>query len=471
MSLPGGRSAPGQRTVLLAVFAFLLCCLVIINTAPVARTASFVEAVKKRNAVADFADEEQQAPLMTPDTASSHVDLEQVGVPLTEHVAGLHGYQVFDNLYIQDGNYVAVVPKGASRRAARAMPSQSEVLGQGDIGFKIIESDEVELEFGKSVIGRLPGVTVIFNDKPGAAGYMIYHSNFVSECFAGAFKALAAAPPRRSLNSLPSRIMFPKCNDFEGWSDERGLTPTLLTTLFPSAHIEEEGGWRVRVKSGMPVVLDRVVIVDRPAAHTGKGDVEKWGKMFGNVAKLDTPEDFFEPVRQAMMKGLGIKSKPTSKPVVTYLDHQADGRRLLKEDHTRLLAALKSLTDVAEVHVAKPKQMTVKEKIELIGKSSILLSVHNEDLLQQVWMKASDVSTVIEIFDVGGYSPDWALLAKMMGHRHLAIHNDAIFTNPTRRVESPGFHGSGIRVDGGFVAEIIRDILVHRPSKDEDDDS
>lgn len=465
MSLPAGRAVPAQRTVLLAIFGFLLCCLVIINTAPVARTASFVEAIKKRNGV-----ESEQATFEVPSAASSHVDMEEVGVPLTEHVAGLHGYQVFDNLYIHDGNYLAVLPKGMSRRSSRIMPSESEVLSGGDIGFKLIESDEAELEFGKSVIGRLPGVTVIFNDKPGVAGYMVYHTNFVSECFAGAFKALGAAPPRPTLDSLPARIMFPKCNDFEGWSDDRGLTPTLLTTLFPGTHIEEEGGWRARVKSGMPVVLDRVVIVDRPAAHTGKGDVEKWGKMFSNVAKLETPEDFFEPVRKAMIKGLGIKDKPTSKPVVTYLDHQSEGRRLLKEDHEELLKALKTLTDVAEVHVAKPKQMTAKEKIELISKTSVLLTVHNDDLLQQMWMKASDVSTVMEIFDVGGYSPDWALLSKMMGHRYLPIHNDAIFTEPKRRIETPGFHGSGIRVDGEFIAEIIRDILVHRPSKDEDED-
>lgn len=498
LSVPigGNRTFPLQRSTLLALVLFLVFAFIIINTGPSSNEVDYFNDLQGRSGRggAGGLDDLRLNPLRgesrgnygsgsephsqaAAEEGPSHVDFKIHGIPLTDHVAGTNGYQVFDNLYIHDGHYVAITSQEsldglsgssssssddgddtgddnydddgrrvshrtksnkAMTRKMAPIPAESEIVGKGDIRFKTIDSEEAELEFGRTVVGRLPGTTIIFNDRPGASGFMIYHTNFVSECFSGAIKALAAAPSSSSSSQshsgiqLPSRILFPKCNDFEGWSDDRALTTTLLTTLFPSANIEEEGAWRARVKSGVPVVLDRVVIVDRPAAHTGKGDVDKWGKMFGNVAKLVTPVDFFDPIRFAMMRGLGIRPSDVnshinsksninddndndsysvkegkSKPVVTYMDQQGEGRRLLKTDHEALVKALKGLTDIAEIHIARPKQMSVKERTELLAKTTILISVHNENLMYQMWMENSDTSTVMEIFDAGGYAREF----------------------------------------------------------------
>jgi hypothetical protein len=47
------------------------------------------------------------------------------------------------------------------------------------------------------------------------------------------------------------------------------------------------------------------------------------------------------------------------------------GRRLLQHEHEGLIDALKGLTDIAEVHVANIREMTMAEKMELFGRTTV----------------------------------------------------------------------------------------------------
>jgi hypothetical protein len=98
---------------------------------------------------------------------------------------------------------------------------------------------------------------------------------------------------------------------------------------------------------------------------------------------------------------------------------------LIEDHHDKLIEALHSLTDIAEVHVAKMKEMDERTRIELLSRATvcdfpttitipllicatrslqILISVHNDKLLQTLWMPATPISSLIEIFDEGGFA-------------------------------------------------------------------
>jgi hypothetical protein len=47
------------------------------------------------------------------------------------------------------------------------------------------------------------------------------------------------------------------------------------------------------------------------------------------------------------------------------------GRRLLQHEHEGLIDALKGLTDIAEVHVANIREMTMAEKMKLFGRTTV----------------------------------------------------------------------------------------------------
>jgi len=281
------------------------------------------------------------------------------------------GFHVFDNLYIYEGAYVAVTDRPDE------FPGATEVVRKSNDDVKTywrtMAVDDVD-EMG-DVAGVLQGVTIIFNDPPGPAGYLAFHSNFLTEAFAGALKVLGSAPPLPGLNStesiIPKRFIFANCRDDLGWRDNKNLNAWLLFTAFPGASIEEKSTWAARASSGVPVVAERAVVVDRWSAQSKGGEPGKWGKMNAGVATVSTPMSWFEPVRKAMLDGLGIQLGRPQRPVVLYLDNQDAGRRLGDEDHQLLIHSLKSLTDIAEVHVVKLNQMKLTEQVQVLSRADV----------------------------------------------------------------------------------------------------
>jgi hypothetical protein len=57
-----------------------------------------------------------------------------------------------------------------------------------------------------------------------------------------------------------------------------------------------------------------------------------------------------------------------------------EGRRLLKSHHDNLIRALTGLIDIAEVHVADVRKMSMREKLKLFGKATVCLR-HRTSLL------------------------------------------------------------------------------------------
>lgn len=101
------------------------------------------------------------------------------------------------------------------------------------------------------------------------------------------------------------------------------------------------------------------------------------------------------------------------------LMRQRDHPRLLPKDYDALVDALKKLTLKAEVHVAKLSSMKKAQQIELMGRAEvslacgvvevelmlqqIILGIHSDEIMHALWMQDTPRSTVIEIFEEGGY--------------------------------------------------------------------
>lgn len=153
----------------------------------------------------------------------------------------------------------------------------------------------------------------------------------------------------------------------------------------------------------------RALLTVAGSAHSVQGDVSRWGKMNGNMPALPAPLDFFAPFSGNMIESVGDLLPNVGKydlPVVVFIDK--DGKPgLAPGSHKAFVEALKSLTDIAEVHVTKIKAMTRLQKVALMSRTTILISVHGEELLQSVWMPPGDGATVIEIFEDAGFSREW----------------------------------------------------------------
>ncbi len=69
-------------------------------------------------------------------------------------------------------------------------------------------------------------------------------------------------------------------------------------------------------------------------------------------------------------------SDKSDKPVVTYIDRQGTGRRLIEESHNGLVEALKELEKegLCEVQIARMEKFGLREQIRIVARSAV--SVH-----------------------------------------------------------------------------------------------
>lgn len=211
-----------------------------------------------------------------------------------------------------------------------------------------------------------------------------------------------------------------------------------LTHAAPDVGVEDIHAFEDRTMGGLPVLLERAVIVDRCEPYldlnkvradcrvralcrrrdgaVGQGTslsdfkVRGWlswltTQMNANVPLVEAPLDYWEPIRRNMLRSSGVdhssKHGTRGLPVVVYIDRQRDSPKLSDASHEALIEALKGLTDVAEVHVTKLGGMTKAQQVDLMGRAEVVLSLHADELRQQLWMKATGRSAVIEVFEEG----------------------------------------------------------------------
>ncbi|KAJ8501871.1 hypothetical protein ONZ45_g11990 [Pleurotus djamor] len=298
--------------------------------------------------------------------------------------------------------------------------------------WRVITPVQADALFGKQGAGVLAGSTFFFNDGPGKRGFLGHYFHFVAEAFAGAWRVHSSSPLNIYLNTakdtvLPTRVMFPRGND---WRDIRAnLNAWFLATVLPNTAVEDIYQWEDRAKSNSVHVFSQVIIVDRWTAHRSSGsEAQIWNKMSADVMTSPAPFDWFAPLRTSLMQGLGIHGNERSRPVVTYVDRQATGRKLVAEDHEALMETLKTLArekDI-EVNAVQMEFLSKAEQFDISTRTDIMIGVHGNGLSHQMWMKPG--GTVFEFFDEGGFQRDYQLLAEAMHHTHHVIWNDTYHT-------------------------------------------
>ncbi|KAJ7135780.1 hypothetical protein C8R44DRAFT_388680 [Mycena epipterygia] len=393
------------------------------------------------------------------------------------HNAYIHGFTVLDNIYLRNGTFYVVTPDRPS------FPSLDRLLSlpiELDSGVNAEPTDELQFidpEEATQVLGpcitRIEGLSVIVYDP---AQFMKHFYHWFGEIILGVWRVYShvalGANITPSALPLPRRFMLPFIKN-GAWRDRAGVDGPLMRAAFPDAAIEQAGYWKDLAKLGTTAVFERIVLVSRKSAHKHPFS-SVWYKMIAGTMNVSAPDDFWTPIRASVWQNVlgaapdqGVEKLSVPKrPLVTYISRQGSGRRLVEKDHEGLVAALRALEDagICEFQLAAMERLTLRDQIELVSRSTILVGVHGNGLTHQLWMPPSPRSTTIEILVPNGYVFDYEILARNMGHRHYAVWNDTFLTYEKgtyhKGVNYPaGFHGI-IPVHGPLVADIIRKRLL-----------
>lgn len=204
----------------------------------------------------------------------------------------------------------------------------------------------------------------------------------------------------------PRRLIFPHCDPLL-WRDKAGLNVFFLRTAFPGLSVEYAQDWAERATIGKggpasaeaslapgqyprtarPLVLDRVVLGDRAAWERGPGNVKNPEHRYPLVVS----RHWWAPVRRAVVEyAAGVRevvwpgegeldamakgrTAKRERPVITYVNRQSTGRRLLDQDHEALVVALEELGRKYdyEVVVASMEFMNKFDQIYLSSRTTV----------------------------------------------------------------------------------------------------
>ncbi|EKD04548.1 hypothetical protein A1Q2_01120 [Trichosporon asahii var. asahii CBS 8904] len=379
---------------------------------------------------------------------SQFVDLRKA-IPWTTFDGGLPGYSVFSNLYLNGGILYAV---SADETAAALIPETRTILsGVGnhhpaagpDRWSTVIGGDLARSELGNRAV-RLPGVT---------EGYLAFYEHLFPEALVPSVRAVASVVEKNNGDAsdvMPSRIIFARCSD-DGFKDDKGR----------NVPIEDARNWADRAESDLTYIFERVVIVDRWAAHSIGRDTARWGKMNGEAHTMPAPKTFWEPLRRNMLEAVGDVTPTVGRyklPVVVYIERDTKPM-LSKESHDALVAELKHLTPRAEVHVTQLKSMTKEQQVSLFAKTDVVVGLHGQELFEAAWM--SPEGSVIEIFEEGGFNRDYGIFLNMLNIDHTVIQKDRVLTEVVwmNHEKARGPNKDNAEVDAKLVAKTVGEKL------------
>ncbi|KAF9071796.1 hypothetical protein BDP27DRAFT_1446017 [Rhodocollybia butyracea] len=410
----------------------------------------------------------------SPDLA--HPEIE-VSFPATSipHGAHVNGFTIFNNLYLRNGTFYVVSldpstfpPREAILSAPLDPSAPPEQLLPTDKHLRYISLEEAEQLLGHNPL-HINDMTVIVYD---TKTFLRHYYHWWGEVVLGFWRVYSMINEPGPL-PFPSRFLLPLV-DAGQWRDRADINGPLLRVMHPSVSIETSDQWNDFIELDKTVAFKRVGIVNRIAAHR-HSDSARYNKMIAPTMDLETPSSYWKQLQAKLTQNLlegssqdiaqGTATVVKRKPIITYISRQKTGRRLADKDHQALVLSLLELQDegFCEVEIPVMENMSVKEQIELVSRSTIMLGVHGNGLTHQLWMPSSPWSTVIEIFFPGGYLFDYQFLSRSAGHRHYALWNDTFLTTteaPKANLNVEGMHGNEIPVHGPTVVDIIRQRLV-----------
>ncbi|KAF8067941.1 hypothetical protein FPV67DRAFT_1416086 [Lyophyllum atratum] len=391
--------------------------------------------------------------------------------------AHVQGFTLLDNLYLRAGILYVVTPDESKFPPARDLLSRPLPMAEHveleptDKELQYLKPSEMEGTLGKHFV-HVDGLSVIVYDSPQ---FFSHYYHWWGEIILGAWRILSFEGAKTKEVLKPKRFLLPFSVRGQ-FRDRAGVDGPLMRAAFPDASIEESDYWEDHIKLNATVVFDRVLLINRPAAHRHPWD-RRWYKMIAGAMNITVPANFWTPIRQTLVQNtLGYvpdiekHGATTSKPVVTYISRQdAGSRALLPADHEALVKALVDLEaeGICEFHEARMEDLSLREQIELPARSTIIIGVHGNGLTHQLWMPESPHSSIFEIFDPQGYIFDYELLARNMGHQHYGIWNDTFVTYPEGKwhdgvTTGENFHSKTIPVHAPAVIKLIKERLAEK---------
>lgn len=458
---------------------------------------------------------------------------------LTRLVSHEPGWTMFERLYLYNGTLYAVTEEPELYPEMRMMtstglpassePGNEQAREPTGNELKLITSREAH-ELWDDRIWRMDGMTWLFND----GQFIDHYYHFAAELLLGVWRAYTSLSS--DINSdgttslpAPSRAWFIRMTD-QSWRDKPRFNPAILWSAFPNIAMLYADDWKDIARAtasdtgkglAKAYVFEQAILADRSAAFRGQA-TGSTARTVASACKLGDPGRWWwEPVRRQVLRFAGVSEdvldrnlqgygaidpavldadpefqKAISaslqpgdhKPLVTYISRQGSRRRLTKESHEELVAALKShsVANGWEFLVVEAEKLTKEEQLQLAAKTTvrtrvtkgdtsgllnirpvslqIMLGVHGNGLTHLIWMPPTPRSAVIEMFVDGGFARDYQWTAQHLGIRHFAVQHDKFATAPNEyKVDYPeGFQGTGITVVGEVVAKLIDDRLAGR---------
>lgn len=427
-------------------------------------------------------------------------------IPLTQILNHAPGYTVFRDLYFHKGIYLILtdspheIPKNLDHIAfienrPVEVPKPVEMLEvrrepiignfpKGMIHDAFITPEEAVKRFDVGKVEVVKGISFVNNDKK----FVNHFYHWIGEAFTGAWRVYTNLFTKNSipLQAIPDpdRFIFMHVDDhmfdYEdlstwegGWRDRQGLNLWYTKKLFPNAVIETLEDWEDRMNSDTIYRFETVILADRFGGHAGPTSSYKpWGDAF----RLDVPKNWFQPLRERLLadyKGpIPVErtkegAPKTKLPVITYITRQTTTRRLTDESHDDLMKELDRIRKekLAEVNVEEFEERSVEDQIAIMGRTSILISVHGNGLTNALWMNPGPHSGVFE------FQPNWCRfndfgpLAEGNGIPHWIVNADTICAPAECGIrgcidpENPVVNSDHIEIDASFVAKQVRSIL------------
>ncbi|VDB95505.1 unnamed protein product [Peniophora sp. CBMAI 1063] len=206
---------------------------------------------------------------------------------------------------------------------------------------------------------------------------------------------------------------------------------------------------------GTPVLIERLVVVDRGAsARAGHSDAP-WARLFTSQRDV-IRQDWFEDVRQTLWDFLGMEDAKAPGKEVTYLSRQLEGPRMSAKDHEALIKELKK-TGVT-VHVVDETTPWL-EHMNAVVRSSVIVGVTGDHLSNAAFLLPSAHSALVELFPSSAFNADWLTVVRSMGHGYVGFQDtrrlDIASLPPVSRPSRLG----EIKIDAAAVARAVQEQL------------